>query len=173
MPFQNIRDDVKLGRERAASSTSSTSTAARSATTRRSAPSSRSRRTPPSGKNCKISSHTFICEGVTIEDDVFVGPQRLVHQRQVPAGHGRGQAADGGRLERGADAGRAGASIGTSCTILANVTIGRNAIIGAGSVVTRDIPDNVVAAGNPCRVLRPLRGRPKWSDLAGPASPHG
>jgi acetyltransferase-like isoleucine patch superfamily enzyme len=108
------------------------------------------------GANCKISSHTFICEGVTIEDDVFVGHNVSFINDRYP------RATAGGRLQTEEDwtveptrVGR-GASIGTSCTILSNVSIGRNAIIGAGSVVTRDIPDNVVAVGNPCRVLRPL-----------------
>jgi acetyltransferase-like isoleucine patch superfamily enzyme len=108
------------------------------------------------GRNCKISSHTFICEGVTIEDNVFVGHNVSFINDRFP------RATTGGRLQTEADwtveptRVREGASIGTSCTILSNVTIGRNAIIGAGSVVTRDIPDNVVAVGNPCRVLRPL-----------------
>jgi acetyltransferase-like isoleucine patch superfamily enzyme len=108
------------------------------------------------GRNCKISSHTFICEGVTIEDNVFVGHNVSFINDKYP------RATAGGNLQTEADwqveptRVREGASIGTSCTILSNVTIGRNAIIGAGSVVTRDIPDNVVAAGNPCRVLRPI-----------------
>lgn len=108
------------------------------------------------GANCKISSHTFICEGVTIEDDVFVGHNVSFINDKYP------RATAAGRLQTEDDwsveptrVGR-GASIGTSSTILSNVSIGRNSIIGAGSVVTRDIPDNVVAAGNPCRVLRPL-----------------
>lgn len=108
------------------------------------------------GRNCKISSHTFICEGVTIEDDVFVGHNVSFINDKYP------RATAGGRLQTEADWSVQptrvcqGASIGTSSTILSNVTIGRNAIIGAGSVVTRDIPDNVVAAGNPCRVVRPI-----------------
>ena len=109
------------------------------------------------GRNCKISSHTFICEGVTIEDNVFVGHNVTFINDKYP------RATSGGRLQTEADwkveptRVRAGASIGSSCTILSQVTIGRNSIIGAGSVVTRDIPDDVVAAGNPCRVLRPIR----------------
>ena len=108
------------------------------------------------GRRCKISSHTFICEGVTIEDDVFIGHNVSFINDKYP------RATASGRLQTEADWSVqptrvcAGASIGTSCTILSNVTIGRNTIIGAGSVVTRDIPDGVVAAGNPCRVLRPL-----------------
>lgn len=109
------------------------------------------------GRNCKISSHTFVCEGVTIEDDVFVGHNVSFINDKFP------RATAAGKLQTEADWSVeptrvcTGASIGTSCTILSNVTIGHNAIIGAGSVVTRDIPDNVVAAGNPCRVLRPLQ----------------
>jgi len=108
------------------------------------------------GKNCKISSHTFICEGVTIEDDVFVGHNVSFINDMYP------RATAAGRLQTEADwkvvptLVRAGASIGTSTTILAGVTIGRNSIIGAGSVVTKDIPDHVVAFGNPCRVVRKL-----------------
>jgi len=93
---------------------------------------------------------------VTIEDDVFIGHNVSFINDKFP------RATAGGRLQTEEDWRveptriRQGASIGTSCTILSNVTIGRNSIIGAGSVVTRDIPDNVVAAGNPCRVLRPV-----------------
>ena len=108
------------------------------------------------GRNCKISSHTFICEGVTLEDNVFVGHNVSFINDKFP------RATVGGRPQTESDwkveptLVREGASIGTSCTILSNVTIGRNSIIGAGSVVTRDIPDNVVAHGNPCRVRRAL-----------------
>ena len=100
------------------------------------------------GKRCKISSHTFICEGVTIEDDVFVGHNVSFINDMYPRA-----TAPGGGLQTEADwevvpthIGR-GASIGTSCTILAGVTIGARSIVGAGSVVTRDIPEGVVAAG--------------------------
>jgi acetyltransferase-like isoleucine patch superfamily enzyme len=109
------------------------------------------------GKNCKISSHTFICEGVTIEDDVFVGHNVSFINDMYP------RATAAGRLQTEADwkvvptRVCSGVSIGTSTTILAGVTIGRNSIIGAGSVVTKDVPEGVVAAGNPCRVRRPLR----------------
>lgn len=108
------------------------------------------------GRNCKISSHTFVCEGVHIEDDVFVGHNVSFINDRFPRATvaGRLQTEDDWSVEPTRVC--AGASIGTSCTILSNVTIGRNSIVGAGSVVTRDVPDNVVAAGNPCRVLRPL-----------------
>lgn len=108
------------------------------------------------GKNCKISSHTFICEGVTIEDNVFIGHNVSFINDKFP------RATKDGQLQTEADWKveptriGTGASIGTSCTILSNVRVGRNSIVGAGSVVTRDVPDNVIAAGNPCRVLRPL-----------------
>lgn len=107
------------------------------------------------GKNVKVSSHTFICEGVTIEDDVFVGHNvSFINDKYPRATTG------GGQLQTEADwkvvptVVKKGASIGTSTTILCGVTIGENAIIGAGSVVTKDIPDNVVAAGVPARVRR-------------------
>jgi acetyltransferase-like isoleucine patch superfamily enzyme len=108
------------------------------------------------GRNCKISSHTFICEGVTIEDNVFIGHNVSFINDKFP------RATKEGALQTEADwtvqptRVATGASIGTSCTILSNVRIGKNSIVGAGSVVTRDVPDNVIAAGNPCRVLRPL-----------------
>lgn len=110
------------------------------------------------GRNCKISSHTFICEGVVIEDDVFVGHNVSFINDMYPRATAVGQLQTEADWQVAPTRVRRGASIGTSSTILANVTIGSNSIIGAGSVVTRDIPDNVVAAGNPCRVLRALRG---------------
>ncbi len=109
------------------------------------------------GKNVKVSSHTFICEGVTIDDNVFIGHNVSFINDKYP----RSTASSGG-LQTEADwkvvptfVGR-GASIGTSSTILCGVSIGENSIIGAGSVVTKDIPPNVVAAGVPARIRRPL-----------------
>jgi acetyltransferase-like isoleucine patch superfamily enzyme len=109
------------------------------------------------GKNVKVSSHTFICEGVHIEDNVFVGHNVSFINDKYP----RSANADG-TLQTEADwqvvktIVKKGASIGTSSTILCGVTIGENAIIGAGSVVTKDVPANTVVAGNPARVLRKL-----------------
>jgi acetyltransferase-like isoleucine patch superfamily enzyme len=107
------------------------------------------------GNNCKISSHSFICEGVTIEDAVFIGHSVTFINDMYP----RATAA-GGALQTEADwkvdktVVKKGASIGSGCTILANVTIGEGAIIGAGSVVTKDVPPNAIVAGNPAKFLR-------------------
>jgi acetyltransferase-like isoleucine patch superfamily enzyme len=105
------------------------------------------------GNNCKISSHSFICEGVTIEDAVFIGHSVTFINDMYPR-------AAGGQLQTEADwkvdktVVKKGASIGSGCTILANVTIGEGAIIGAGSVVTKDVPPNAIVAGNPAKFLR-------------------
>jgi len=107
------------------------------------------------GKNVKVSSHTFICEGVTIEDDVFVGHNVSFINDKYP----RATTEDGAPQSE-ADwhvvktLVKRGASIGTSTTILCGVTIGVNAVIGAGSVVTHDVPDNAIVAGNPARLMR-------------------
>ena len=107
------------------------------------------------GKNCKISSHTFICEGVTIEDNVFVGHGVTFINDCYP----RATNADG-QLQTEKDwyveqtLVKKGASIGSGATILSNVTIGEGAIVGAGSVVTHDVPPNAIVAGNPARIVR-------------------
>lgn len=109
------------------------------------------------GRNCKISSHTFVCEGVTIEDDVFIGHGVTFVNDIYP----RATNANGG-LQTEADWKvettfvKRGASVGSGATILARVTIGENAIVGAGSVVTRDVPPNTIVAGNPARVKRSI-----------------
>lgn len=107
------------------------------------------------GSRCKISSHTFICEGVVIEDSVFVGHGVTFINDSYP----RATRADG-ELQSEADwrvestRVKRGASIGSGSTILSNVVIGENAIVGAGSTVTRDVPPNAIVAGNPARILR-------------------
>ncbi len=109
------------------------------------------------GANVKVSSHTFICEGVTIEDDVFIGHNVSFINDKVPR-----STAPGGGLQTEADwtvvptVVKRGASIGTSVTILCGVTIGENAIVGAGSVVTKDVPANSIVAGVPAKVLKSL-----------------
>jgi acetyltransferase-like isoleucine patch superfamily enzyme len=108
------------------------------------------------GKCCKISSHTFICEGVTVEDDVFIGHGVTFINDSYP------RATTDGKLQTEADwkvertVVKRGASIGSGATILSNTCIGENAIVGAGSVVTRDVPANTIVAGNPARVLRQI-----------------
>lgn len=112
------------------------------------------------GKRCKISSHTFICEGVTIEDEVFVGHNVTFVNDTFPratTGTGRLQTEADWRVE--VTVVRRGVSIGSGATILANVVIGENAMIGAGCVVTADVPANAVVVGNPGRVLRYLEPR--------------
>ncbi len=107
------------------------------------------------GKRCKISSHTFICEGVVIEDNVFIGHGVTFTNDSYP----RATTADG-ELQTEADwkveptVIKKGASIGSGSTILPNLSVGENAIVGAGSVVTKQVPPNAVVAGNPARVLR-------------------
>src|SRR5689334_15884285 len=114
------------------------------------------------GKNCKISSHSFICEGVTIEDNVFIGHGVMFINDLYPKA-----TTSSGQMQTEADWKVArtfvkkGASIGSGATILANVTIGENSLVGAGSVVTKDVPRNALVAGNPARLLRYLQSKDK------------
>ena len=109
------------------------------------------------GKNCKIQSHTFICEGVTLEDEVFVGHGVMFINDKYPR-----STTPAGQLQTGADwkvvptLVKKKASIGSNATILCGVTVGEEAIVGAGSVVTEDIPGRVIVAGNPARFIRKL-----------------
>ena len=107
------------------------------------------------GKNCKISSHTFICEGVDIEDGVFIGHSVTFINDSYPRAvtpAGELQTEQDWTVERTVV--KKGASIGSGSTILSNVVIGENAIVGAGSVVTKDVPANAIVAGNPAKVFR-------------------
>lgn len=111
------------------------------------------------GERCKISSHTFVCEGVVIEDEVFVGHGVMFINDRVP------RATAGGRLQTEADWQVVptrvcrGASIGSGATILCGVTIGEGALVGAGAVVTRDVPPHQTVAGVPARLLARQEGR--------------
>jgi acetyltransferase-like isoleucine patch superfamily enzyme len=109
------------------------------------------------GKNCKISSHTFICEGVTIEDNVFIGHSVTFINDSYP----RATVADG-QLQTESDwkveptIVKKGASIGSGSTVLSRVVIGEDSLVGAGSVVTKNVPAKTVVAGNPAKVLRQI-----------------
>ena len=109
------------------------------------------------GRRCKISSHTFVCEGVQIEDNVFIGHGVTFINDSYPratAGNGQLQTEADWRVESTVI--KKGASIGSGATILCNVVVGENAIVGAGSVVTRDVPANTIVAGNPAKILRSI-----------------
>jgi acetyltransferase-like isoleucine patch superfamily enzyme len=107
------------------------------------------------GKRCKVSSHTFICEGVTLEDEVFVGHNVVFTNDRFP------RATAGGKLQTEADwvcvptLVKRGASIGSGAVLLCGITVGENALVGAGSVVTKDVPAGATVAGNPARIMKP------------------
>ncbi len=110
------------------------------------------------GKNCKISSHTFVCEGVTIEDNVFIGHSvTFINDLYPRATTGSGQLQTEADWSVSPTLVKKGASIGSGTTILANVTIGENAIVGAGSVVTKDVPPSAIVVGNPARIVRYIK----------------
>ncbi len=117
------------------------------------------------GRRCKISSHTFICEGVTIEDHVFIGHGVVFINDSYPratTAAGDLQTAQDWKVEPTVV--REGASVGSGATILSNIVIGEHAIVGAGSVVTRDVPPHAIVVGNPARVLRILSAEPRRSE---------
>lgn len=117
------------------------------------------------GRNCKISSHTFICEGVTIEDNVFVGHNVTFINDIFPR-----STTEDGQLKGEEDwvciptLIKSGAAIGSSATIMCGITVGENAIVGAGSVVTKDVPSGTIVAGNPAKIIRKIESH---TELAG------
>jgi acetyltransferase-like isoleucine patch superfamily enzyme len=114
------------------------------------------------GRRCKVSSHTFVCEGVTIEDNVFIGHGVTFINDSYPRAttrDGEIQTEKDWRVETTVV--KRGASIGSGSTILSKIVIGENAIVGAGSVVTRDVPANTIVAGNPAKVLRSIENPTK------------
>jgi UDP-2-acetamido-3-amino-2,3-dideoxy-glucuronate N-acetyltransferase len=112
------------------------------------------------GKNCKISSHTFICEGVTIEDHVFVGHNvTFINDTYPRATNPLGELQTEADWKAEPTLVKEGASIGSGSTILSNVTIGEKAIVGAGSVVTRNVPPHAIVAGSPAKIIRYLTQR--------------
>jgi len=107
------------------------------------------------GKNCKISSHSFVCEGVTIEDNVFVGHGvTFINDAYPRATNSEGELQSERDWKVEPTLVKKGASIGSGATILSNLVIGENALVGAGSVVTHDVPDNAIVAGNPAKLRR-------------------
>ena len=117
------------------------------------------------GRRCKVSSHTFVCEGVAIEDNVFIGHGVTFINDSYPRAttpEGELQTESDWRVE--ATVIKRGASIGSGATVLSKVIVGENSIVGAGSVVTRDVPPNVIVAGNPAKILRPVPAKARTQE---------
>ena len=117
------------------------------------------------GKNCKISSHSFLCEGVTLEDEVFIGHGVMfINDKYARATNmdGSMKQAEDWKLEKILVKKRA--SIGSNATILGNVTIGENAMVGAGAVVTKSVPENKIVAGNPAKIIGDVPDKQKGAD---------
>jgi acetyltransferase-like isoleucine patch superfamily enzyme len=117
------------------------------------------------GRRCKVSSHTFVCEGVAIEDNVFIGHGVTFINDSYPRAttpQGELQTESDWHVE--ATVIKRGASIGSGATVLSKVIVGENSIVGAGSVVTRDVPPNVIVAGNPAKILRPLPSKARTQE---------
>ncbi len=109
------------------------------------------------GKNCKVSSHSFICEGVHIQDNVFIGHNvTFINDKFPRATNAEGLLQTEEHWERVETFIDEGASLGSSVTVLCGVRIGKNAVVGAGSVVLRDVPENTIYAGNPAKFIRSL-----------------
>jgi acetyltransferase-like isoleucine patch superfamily enzyme len=107
------------------------------------------------GRNCKVSSHSFVCEGVTIEDEVFIGHGvNFINDKYPRATGDNGELQTEGEWTLAQTLVRRGASIGTGATILGNIEIGERAIVGAGAVVTKNVPAGATVAGNPAKIIR-------------------
>jgi UDP-2-acetamido-3-amino-2,3-dideoxy-glucuronate N-acetyltransferase len=121
------------------------------------------------GERCKIGSHTFICEGVTIESEVFVGHGVIfINDRYPRATNAAGQLQTEADWDCQATLVKHGASIGSGAILLGGITVGENAIVGAGAVVTKDVPSNTTVAGNPARILKTFAANPDESTVSRP-----
>jgi acetyltransferase-like isoleucine patch superfamily enzyme len=124
------------------------------------------------GHRCKISSHTFICEGVVLEDEVFIGHNvTFINDRYPRASNGNGELQTEEDWPCIRTLVKRGASIGSGATLLCGITVGEYAMVGAGSVVTKDVPPGGVVAGNPARLIKSLPRRERYADAVKYASP--